>query len=217
MEGSASPAELEALRHWRAEAPDNEQVYQELARLWEVIPRAPRSLGAVGPPPEAEEVIRRAGIRMLPFGAGGARVARVRWATVGGVAAAMLVVGFAAAHVFVGSEPAATFGADEFVTGPSGVSTVTLRDGSVVRLGPRSQLRLTGPGIEREVTLEGHAFFAVAHAPDRPFTIVTSAGRVTALGTRFDLQAGGNDLSLVLLEGKVRLSTPGREVSLGPG
>jgi transmembrane sensor len=118
---------------------------------------------------------------------------------------------------FFGRGGVLAFGADEFVTGPSGVSTVTLRDGSVVRLGPRSRLQVTSHDANREVRLDGRAFFAVAHAPERPFRILTSAGTVTALGTRFDLSATGDNLSVALLEGHVLLTTPGREVALKAG
>jgi transmembrane sensor len=97
------------------------------------------------------------------------------------------------------------------------VSTVTLRDGSVVRLGPRTRLTVTGRASEREVRLDGRAFFAIAHRPEHPFRIITAAGTVTALGTRFDLQAQGENLNVALLEGHVLLSTPGQEVSLRPG
>src|SRR5439155_1723150 len=138
---------------------------------------------------------------------------------IGLVAAAVALVslGFAGFRILTGRTPSVEFGADEFVTGPEDVSTVTLRDGSVVRLGPRTRLTLTGRGSNREVRLEGRAFFAVAHAPERPFRILTSAGTVTALGTRFDLQARVENLDLALLEGRVVLSTPGKEVSLQAG
>ena len=132
-----------------------------------------------------------------------------------GAAAALLLVGLG---LWVRRGPTVpAFGADEFVTGPSGISTVTLRDGSVVRLGPRSRLQVMSHDLRREVRLEGRAFFAVAHAPERPFRIITSAGTVTALGTRFDLSASGENLSVALLEGRVVLSTPGRELALAPG
>jgi transmembrane sensor len=65
--------------------------------------------------------------------------------------------------------------------------------------------------------LDGRAFFAIAHLPEHPFRIITSAGTVTALGTRFDLQAQGRNLSVALLEGHVVVATPGKELSLRAG
>ena len=142
----------------------------------------------------------------------------VRWVGLGSAAAAAVaILTLAASRILADGQSCGAFGADQFVTGPEGAFTVTLSDGTVVRLGPRTRLRLMEKGPGREVKLEGRAFFAVAHDPRRPFRIVTSAGTVRALGTRFELQAGGQNLSLALLEGRVVLSTPGNEVVLQPG
>jgi transmembrane sensor len=104
------------------------------------------------------------------------------------------------------------FGVDQFVTGTSEMSTVHLRDGSVVRLAPRTRLTVTGPANQREVALDGRAYFAVAKDKGgRPFRIHTSAAEVNVLGTRFDLKAEGDDLQLVVIEGRVALFTPGSD------
>jgi transmembrane sensor len=146
-----------------------------------------------------------------------ARGRRLRDLATGAIAAAALIAAAFAVPNVVGHPRSSSFGADEFVTGPSGVSTVTLRDGSVLRLGPRTRLTVTGRDMQREVRLDGRAFFAVAHMPEHPFRIITAAGTVTALGTRFDLQAQGDNLSVALLEGHVVVSTPGKELPLRAG
>jgi len=215
LDGTATAEEEHQLRIWRTASPSNERLYQELSRLW--IALVETGTRDVAPPPEAQELIRRAGIRPFPMRSW--RKRHQGWWWIGAAAAAtFLVTGTLAVSRVLGSSKAVVgFGADEFVTGASGVSTVTLRDGTVVRLGPHSRLGLTGLQSDREVQLEGRAFFAVAHAPERPFRILTSAGTVTALGTRFDLQVGGDNLNLALLEGRVVLKTPGKEVALRAG
>jgi len=214
LEGSATPEEAQALDAWRAASADNERTFRELSRVWAALSSA-RPTEAVGLPPAPHDLMARAGVRRLSARAATRRGPSMRWVTAGGLAAALLALAVGLSVLRHPAVPA--FGADEFVTGPSGVSTVTLRDGSVVRLGPRSRLQVMSHDTRREVRLEGRAFFAVAHAPERPFRIITSAGTVTALGTRFDLSAAGDNLSVALLEGRVVVSTPGRELALEPG
>lgn len=214
LEGNATPDEDAELRRWRSQAPENEEKFRDFSKIWRALPTV-RESSEVAPAPTARSLIDRAGVRALPRDPSRARGRRARELAMGAVAAAALIV--AAVAVRYAARHGSGFGTDEFVTGPSGVSTVTLRDGSVVRLGPRTRLRVTGRDADREVRLDGRAFFAIAHLPEHPFRIITSAGTVTALGTRFDLQAQGENLSVALLEGHVVVSTPGKELSLRAG
>ena len=216
LAGTASAQEEEQLRAWRAQSPGNERLFQDLARLWNAVPAA-LPPAAVPPVPDVHELIGRAGIRPLSARRSLTRVRLRRWVLLSAATAAAVALAVSAPWIMSGKRFARTFSVDEFATGPSGISTVTLNDGTVVRLGPRTRLRLGNKGGGREVKLEGQAFFAVAHDPRHPFSIVTPAGTVSAVGTRFDLQAGGDNLSLALLEGRVVLTTPGAEVVLGPG
>lgn len=106
-------------------------------------------------------------------------------------------------------------GHDEFATELE-PATVGLRDGSVVRLAPESRLRVDARGGARDVSLAGRGYFAVAEN-ESPFTIRTAAGTVTVLGTRFDLTVSGEDLRLIVIEGRVRLSTRGAGVDVRAG
>jgi transmembrane sensor len=216
LEGTASPEELERLRRWRAESAENDRLYRDMARIWTAVPRGYQPADPA-PPPDSRTITDRPDLRVLPM-----TIARrgpgVRW----GMAAAALIVlatgaGITASLYTRRSAEQTLFSADELVTGASDISTVTLRDGSVVRLGPSTHLGVSGRGGDREVTLRGRGFFAVAHNPPRPFRILTPAGKVTVIGTRFDLEAAGDSLSLVVLEGRVVLSTPGREVTVRAG
>ena len=102
----------------------------------------------------------------------------------------------------------------EIVTGATELSTVTLGDGSVVRLAPSSRLRLPRGLHAREVWLEGRAYFAVAHDPRRRFKVHTDLGDAVVLGTRFDLRTDGGQLRLLVVEGRVQLETSGHTVAV---
>lgn len=115
-----------------------------------------------------------------------------------------------------GSLSPTAFGSDEFAT-ETQPATVGLRDGSVVRLAPESRLRVHARDDAREVSLTGRGYFAVAHNDAQPFTVRSEAATVTVLGTRFDLTMSGEDLRLIVIEGRVRLAVRGSQVDVHAG
>jgi len=219
LRGNASEFERQQILAWRRASLDNEKRFRELSQVWGMA-------GVVepveyAPVPAVDAVLERAS-------ATGSIPAAVRrramtlltgWVGRGIAAAALLAAGFGAADLLVKRSDVRPFGAEEFVTGPSQTVTVSLRDGSVVRLGPQSRLRLRG-GAEsgdREVSLEGRAYFAVAKDPNHPFRVRTRAGEARVLGTQFDLSVVEGDLRLVVVEGRVRLSAGGSGVEVKAG
>jgi ferric-dicitrate binding protein FerR (iron transport regulator) len=87
---------------------------------------------------------------------------------------------------------------------------VTLPDGSVVTLNANSQLKVRnswGLAPPREVWLEGEGFFSVARqAHPRKFTVHTDELTVEVLGTKFNVAQRRNRTTVVLSEGKVKLT-----------
>lgn len=204
LKGEASREEAEAVRQWRGASPENEIEYRELARLVEWSVRTP-GLIEIPARPSAAELIRRSGMavprRHSRWGRGGAA-----WLAAA-AAAVVLVAAFGdQARRWLSGTPA--FGIREIVTAKSETATLELLDGTVIRLAPSGRLRvLPSRDGRREVELEGRGFFAVAKRNGIPFVIRTQAGAVTVLGTRLDVEAHGQDLRLVVVEGRVALST----------
>lgn len=94
------------------------------------------------------------------------------------------------------------------IIAPVGSRTIVqLSDGSKVHLNYGSKIKYPRvfAGDTREVKLSGEGYFDVAHDPDKPFIVKTGQLNVTALGTRFNVQAypGDNTISATLVEGKV--------------
>lgn len=139
-----------------------------------------------------------------------------RWWTWPLAAAALLVIGALVTFLQVRSDGGSGFGAESFVTGATEAATITLSDGSVVKLAPRTRLQLEPSRSERLVRLDGQGFFAVAHRR-RPFVIRTFSGDVRVLGTRFDLSARDDDLQLIVVEGRVQVSSHGGEADVRAG
>ena len=89
--------------------------------------------------------------------------------------------------------------------------SVRLPDGSEVILNSNSSILLSN-GFnqkDRQLALEGEAFFQVAKDPSKPFIVSSGAFSTTAVGTSFYVQARADtekDYKVDLLEGKVKLS-----------
>lgn len=84
-----------------------------------------------------------------------------------------------------------------------------LTDGTLVHLAPKSKIRYRN----REIILEGEAFFEVTKDAHRPFSV--SAGKlfVNVLGTRFNV----SDTAVSLVDGKVQVKVKDSAYSLQPG
>lgn len=223
LKGEATPDEERELREWRRRSPRNERHYQEFVRLWSLTEGGDSSL-VPGPRPSAREIVEEAAdaSRSSPAPLPADLPPRGRspgwsWAARAAAVVVLLVGGFLLSRLWPEEPAPLALGADEFVTGASETATVSLRDGTVVRLAPDSRLLLSGTIEDRQVELRGRAYIAVAPDDARPFRIRTKAGFVTVLGTRFDLQAIDEDMRLVVVEGRVSVSARGREQRVDAG
>ena len=104
----------------------------------------------------------------------------------------------------------------EVKTNPGMTTTVQLPDGSVVHL--NSESRLSYPSFfdkdKRKVTLQGEAFFEVAHK-EYPFVVHSPLLAIKVLGTKFNVKAYSDEKSVVTLaEGKVEVETNDRKNKL---
>jgi transmembrane sensor len=78
--------------------------------------------------------------------------------------------------------------------------TLKLSDGSVVILNKNSTFsypKKFGKSL-RKVTLNGEAYFEIAHDSDKPFIIESGAATTRVLGTKFNLKAYLSDTSVIL-------------------
>lgn len=72
---------------------------------------------------------------------------------------------------------------------------------------------------ERRISLEGEAYFEVAHDRSRPFRITAHHTEISVTGTHFNVSAYASDkaVTTTLLEGGVDINKDGKRLSLGPG
>ncbi len=84
--------------------------------------------------------------------------------------------------------------------------TVTLADGSIVKLNTNTEITVDFSDLRRSVTLgQGQAYFIVAKNPERPFIVNFNGGRVTAIGTEFEVYNKGPEVVVSLVEGSIKV------------
>lgn len=95
--------------------------------------------------------------------------------------------------------------------------TFVLPDESEVTLNSASQIEYKkwNWADHRELQLEGEAFFKVTKG--QTFDVVTRLGKVTVVGTQFNVKARGDRFEVICFEGKVRVATQGQTLLLTPG
>ena len=223
--GEAPLEEAKAVRAWLTQ-PANELVaqhwmstYASMAEHEKVQPAQAHDYDSM-----LADLRTRIGLYVLPQESEAPAIGRTwyRWA-----AAAVLTIGMAGTGSWwlyqqqqVAPLPV------EYNTAYAQTRLVHLPDGSDVTLNAHSTLRYTGDwsrDAQREVWLDGEAYFAVKHLPThKRFVVHTTAGfKVEVLGTKFTVYRRQEQARIVLLSGKVRVafadSSKRKPVILKPG
>lgn len=139
-----------------------------------------------------------------------------------------MVVIVAALAMLLPPEWTDRLGADS-LTGHGEQKTITLADGSVITLNSDSAIRFMPQGHGRGVALlYGEAWFEVRHDASNPFHVLSGNGRITDVGTRFDVKYLAHGTVVGVEDGIVDVSvnasarqdrvrlTAGRGVSYSP-
>jgi transmembrane sensor len=106
---------------------------------------------------------------------------------------------------------------DRYRTPVGGLASVPMADGSKVTLNTDSEIRVAVTQKERRIDLrQGEAFFDVAKDPTRPFVVRAGNKRIIAVGTKFSVQYLGEDVRVLVTEGKVRVEDAGSTLVLIP-
>lgn len=153
-----------------------------------------------------------------------AKVHRIASRTVLAVVAALVPICIGITSYFIHRDDSISEQQIAITTGIGEQSTVTLPDGTVVRLNSQSELTYSPRGLgqtERRIGFRGEALFEVAKDEEHPFIIDADRMKVAVLGTKFNLKSRPDDSqnSLFLLEGLVDLESEitGEHVIVNPG
>ena len=202
--GAATLEEKEAIMHWMESDPGNKQFLLKERKLY----------NAVLLHGEDKQVQQQAGRQQYFLRRGVARFLRV---------AAMIVVAFGLGY-FWQSEKTEGPIAMQTISVPAGQCVnVTLPDGSNIWLNAQTTIQypVSFNKENRQVKLDGEAYFDVAKDSKRPFIVNTKECSVEVLGTKFNIDAysSRDKFETVLMEGSVKVSMlddPTQAVSLKP-
>jgi transmembrane sensor len=83
---------------------------------------------------------------------------------------------------------------------------IALDDGSIIVVGPLSEVRL--PQASRTVELvRGEAYFTIVHDPAKPFEVAAGSGHVRDVGTAFNIALQSGRVVVTVADGAVSVST----------
>ncbi|WP_266202689.1 FecR family protein [Pontibacter kalidii] len=198
FKGKATPAEEEALRQWLNQSPEHREQYQAQQQLWRLTAPAPAT--AV----DTDSAWRKVRAQLQPQQAKVIPLHRQLWRV---AAAVVVLVGIAwlAKLYFL------PYYGLEVVRSGSGQMAVILPDSSQVWLNKGTTLAYNPDfnGPQREVHLEGEAFFEVKRNPQQPFVIEAENSKTQVLGTSFNLRAYPHEqtVELTVATGKVAFTS----------
>jgi transmembrane sensor len=115
--------------------------------------------------------------------------------------------------IFVGiaelrQQGASPFGQGQMLaTAVGGHKVVQLEDGSAIELNTATVVRAAVSSQHREVWLEkGEAYFDVLHSAKVPFVVHAGPKTVTVLGTKFSVRRDGDQVTVAVVSGRVRVT-----------
>lgn len=121
-----------------------------------------------------------------------------------------IVSGLAALLLLIVLGPPEWWGAstESYRTAKGEREIIHLADGSRIDLNTDSEIQVALGRRSRQVDLlRGAAVFTVVHDTARPFEVAAGNGRVRDLGTRFDVYLRPREVSVVVIEGRVAVTT----------
>ena len=195
-----TPEEISAWENWLRARPEHAAAFDRLAEMWDVAG------GARLPRATAEELRAEAYDGSVSVRTWLRRPSRLKliWTatTCAGVASAL--------GLFVYLQPHLPMDSRQIVTARAEQRAATLTDGSTIVVGAKTHLNVAFSRQTRRMSLaQGQAHFRVAHEAARPFVVETPLGKVTAVGTAFDVDVGSRTVALEVTQGVVSVEPSG--------
>ncbi len=187
-----------ALEAWLNASSQHRHVYEQVSQMWRDLDAAKGALdsfrlAARQYRPQQSAKPRRS----LPAGMG--------------IAASLLLAFGAGYWYWIGFE-------SHYLTARGESKTVTLADGSSVRLNTDSELTVRFNAGHRLVELRrGEALFTVIHDAGKPFIVAAGAGEIKDIGTRFNVYRQADRVAVSVLEGSVQITGHDDPLTLAAG
>lgn len=99
-------------------------------------------------------------------------------------------------------------------------ASITLPEGSKVAINSGSKIIYNNDYNQknRDIQLDGEAFFDVKYDPEKPFVVQCKDVKIKVVGTSFGIKSYENEdnIAIVLNSGKIQLITPKEEIEMEP-
>jgi transmembrane sensor len=219
LAGECSEAEANELTKWRTEKPEHEIHFKKMEALW-IAGKISRD--DFNPDLKiASEVIYQK-IAQREISSSRQQTSRTRYYYAVRIAATLVIVTSAALGYYFYNARSYTMATVE--TNSASKKEILLPDGSRVWLNGQSQLQYSKMNEtgNREVNLEGEAYFEVVKNAARPFLIHTRSSVTQVIGTSFNIRSYANeeDIMVTVASGLVSFyeaSHPDKKILLSKG
>lgn len=199
--GQTAPWEEDFLAEWLESAEENRQTYHALQEIWQASQQQHDEVLVMNALQDVKQRIR-----------GNRQTIIRRYRLQAGIAAAVAGIIISSIAFLRQPSPHAAIAYIEKRTLPGQVLKDTMPDGTIVHLAPKSSIRYAQEfgKNDRNVLLEGEAFFEVTKDPHQPFTVKAGDLAIQVLGTRFNVTyyKGVDSAAVSLVDGKVQVNVP---------
>jgi transmembrane sensor len=192
LHGEDRTSQLEAgFQRWLAASAEHRAAFEMANDIWAAAERGPKSAAKSGLAPTRRA--RRFALAPAPL------------------AVAASVVALLVGSVLYFRDPGLSTAVGE-------QRSVMLEDGTRVTLNTATRLHVEYDRDMRRIILDhGEALFEVSPHPQWPFVVVADGQKVQALGTEFLVRSDDQQLAIMLLEGKVAVSSGAPSPETAPG
>lgn len=201
--------ELDQLKAWQAEAQDNVQALEEIQQIFSLDMSDYKAYDTQNAwdkvvPQISEEEPENPGAKVFQL---------KRW-MMSGVA----IIALLAATTMVWQKYTTDSYTTHYVTTDT-YQSANLPDNSIVSLDRGTTLDIISENFaqNRALSLTGRAFFEVAKDAQHPFTVALPQGKITVLGTQFNISTSDNIEEIYVTEGHVRYEIADRSFDLKAG
>ena len=207
----STETEKTAVEEWMQAEPGNRKYFDHFKLIWE---RSKAFAATSTIDEEAAWQRFRSRIKQKPVEEGIVRgFNRIPWMRIAAMVIIVIGLGILTLQVFTNREPVM-----QVVQSLNQIVPDTLPDGSIVTLNKHSVLSYPGKfkGENRNISLQGEAFFEVTPDKSKPFIVQVNDITVRVVGTSFNIKSVNGNTEVIVESGIVEVTRKNQRVELQP-
>ncbi|HAZ02941.1 MAG: hypothetical protein A2W90_09420 [Bacteroidetes bacterium GWF2_42_66] len=221
LEGKTHGNQSEQIRNWLINPDNEDQVRKVLGEIW-----ANSRISLTGNKPDFDVLLKKVHYRLNQQSSRKETPVKTIYRLFTKVAAILLLpLLILTAYLYLdpstGAKVSGEVSVRETYTKPGTRTKIELPDGTLVWLNDGTTIKYPEyfKGNDRQVFVDGEAYFEVKSNPEKPFIVNNPIMTTVVTGTHFNLYAYSSDnfFEATLLEGKIRLEGQAGKIDLIPG